>query len=177
MPNRKSVAAACLKDDSQGSLVESGFAGAVCKSVGARLRSGNEDGQALIEFALSVPMLLLLVTAIVSFGIVLNNYLELTNATNASAQALSISRGQTSDPCATAVSAFETAAPTLHTSNLGFTIALNAVNVGGTSCPTATLVEGQPAQVTVTYPCNFSFIYNFTPSSCSLRALTAEAIQ
>jgi Flp pilus assembly protein TadG len=176
MPSRKSAAAAC-KDDSRGSLVESAVAGAVCKSIRARLRSGNEDGQALIELALSVPMLLLLVTAIVSFGIVLNSYLDLTNATNASAQALSISRGQTSDPCATTVSAFESAAPTLNTSSLGFTIALNGVNVGGTSCPTATLVEGQPAQVTVTYPCNFSFIYNFAPPSCTLKALTTEAIQ
>jgi len=175
MPNGKNVAA-CLKDDSRGSL-ESAFAGAVCKSVRARRRRGDEDGTALIEFALTAPVLLLLVTAIVSFGIALNNYLQLTNATNASAQALSISRGQTSDPCATTVSAFESAAPRLTQKSLNFSIALNGSTVGGTSCPTATLVESEPAQVTVTYPCNFSFIYNFAPGSCTLSAQTAEAVQ
>ncbi len=141
-----------------------------------RLRGNNEDGQALIEFAFSVPLLLLLVTGIAAFGIVLNNYQELTNATSASAQTLSMSRGQTSDPCGTTAQAFYAAAPTLHRGNLAFTITLNGTNVGGTSCSSATLVENQTAQVTVTYPCNFPLVYGLN-LSCTLRSQTAEAIQ
>jgi len=141
-----------------------------------RLRGNNEDGQALIEFAFSVPLLLLLASGIAAFGIVLNNYEELTNATSTSAQTLSMSRGQTSDPCAATAQAFYAAAPTLHQGSLGFTIALNGVNVGGTSCSSATLVENQTAQVTVTYPCNFPLVYGLN-LSCTLRSQTAEAIQ
>jgi TadE-like protein len=137
---------------------------------------GNEEGQSLIEFAFVAPLLLVLATGIAAFGIVLNNYQALTNATNVSAQVLSASRGQTSDPCATTAQAFYAAAPTLHQGNLSFTIALNGTSVGGTTCTTATLVENQTAQVTVTYPCNFPLIYGMG-FSCSLKAQTAEAIQ
>ena len=144
--------------------------------------TSNEGGQALIEFALCLPVLVAVAMGIFSFGLVLNNYLTLTNATNVSAQLLSISRGQSSDPCATAAQAFYPAAPSLTQSSLKFTIALGGTVVwgpaGGTvTCSSATLVEGQSAQVTVTYPCSFT-LYGFNPQpSCTLKAQTAEAIQ
>ena len=143
----------------------------------------KEGGQGLIEFAVAVPVLLTIVLGICSFGLVLNHYLQLTNATNVSAQQLSISRGQTSDPCATAATAFYSAAPYLTHSSLNFTIALNGTNVwgpagGSPTCTSATLAANQLAQVTVTYPCSFTFIYGVKiASSCTLRAQTAEAIQ
>jgi Flp pilus assembly protein TadG len=146
------------------------------RSLRARLRSSNEEGQALLEFAFTVPLLLALVTGIVAFGIVLNRYQELTNATSTSAQTLAMSRGQTSDPCATTAQALYNGAPTLAQSSVTLTVSLNGVNVGGKTCSTATLVEGQTAQVTATYPCNFPLVYGLN-LSCTLRAQTAEAIQ
>jgi len=145
-------------------------------------RISNEGGQALVEFALSVPLLLVILMGIFSFGLVLNNYLILTHATNASAQVLAISRGQTIDPCATAAQAFYSAAPSLSKSSLRFTIALGGNGVwgpaGGTvTCSSATLVESQPAQITVSYPCSVSFYGNNLIPSCTLTAQTAEAIQ
>ncbi len=61
----------------------------------AWLRARNEEGQALLEFAYVVPLLLALVLGIIMFGAALNNYLVLTDATAVGARVLSISRGQT----------------------------------------------------------------------------------
>lgn len=137
----------------------------------------KEQGQSLVEFALCLPILLTIVLGILVFGIALNNNLTLTNATSISAQVLSTSRGQTTDPCSTTVQAFYSAAPYLTQKSLNFTIGVNGSNVGGTSCTNAVLGQGQTAQVTVTYPCNLKVLwYNFAPT-CTLTATTAEAIQ
>src|SRR5262245_50988575 len=64
--------------------------------------AGNERGQSLVEFTLAMPILLLLMTGMTSFGFAMHNNIILTNAVNAGAQQLAFSRGQTTDPCATA---------------------------------------------------------------------------
>jgi len=147
-------------------------------------RARGEQGQALIEFALILPLLLTLVLGGVTFGIALNNYLTLTNATAMGAQALSISRGQTTDPCTTASGAVYGGAPNLTPANLKFTIVLNGKTVAGPNqaAPSCSgdqtdLVESQPAQVTVTYPCNLNF-FGYKPApGCTLTAKVTEAIQ
>ena len=52
-------------------------------------------GSSLVEFAVVVPVLLTLVMAMFVFGIAMNQYLTLTNATTSGAQALATARGQT----------------------------------------------------------------------------------
>ena len=64
----------------------------------------GDDGQALVEFALTLPVLLLIVTGILSFGVTLNTMLELTNAASAGARQFAFMRGQGGDACAVAVS-------------------------------------------------------------------------
>jgi Flp pilus assembly protein TadG len=138
----------------------------------------GEAGNSIVEFAFVVPVLLTLVMAMFVFGIAINQYLTLTNATTSGAQSLATARGETADPCNTAVVAIQAASPTLTQSNLTFYFAFN----GGTltqqsSCPSQTLVEGQNAQVKVTYPCNLTVMgVNFVPN-CTLTAQTAEAIE
>jgi Flp pilus assembly protein TadG len=153
------------------------------RQVGARAR--DEKGQAIIEFALVMPLLLTLVFGVIVFGIALNNYLVLTNATSISAQLLAVSRGQTTDPCNTAVQAFYSAAPNLTRTGLSFSYVLNGSSYTGTSCSSGStttgaagnLVAGQSAQLAVTYPCNLKFI-GFNPSSgCTLTAQVSEVIQ
>jgi len=139
-------------------------------------RSLHERGQAVLEFALGLPLLLTLITGLVMFGVAFNNDLTLTYATEAAAQLLSISRGQTSDPCATTSSAFYSAAPYLTASSLGFTIVLGGQKYTGTSCASAQLVESETAQVTVTYPCSLG-IFGFGVSNFSLTAQTTALIQ
>jgi len=135
-------------------------------------------GSSILEFALVVPVLLTLVMAMFVFGIAINQYLTLTNATTSGAQSLATARGQTSDPCNTAVLAVQAASPTLTQGNLKFYFAFNGGSLTQeSSCTSQTLVEGQNAQVKVTYPCNLTVMgVNFAPS-CTLTAQTAEAIE
>ena len=146
-------------------------------------RARNEQGQALLEFALIFPLLLTLLLGIVMFGIVFNQYLTLTNATAMGAQLLSASRGQTTDPCQTTSQAVYAAAPSLTQANLKFTIVLNgttvANNVATPSCGTGAqyLAASTSAQVTVTYPCNLKFFGFNPPSNCLLTAQTTEIVQ
>jgi Flp pilus assembly protein TadG len=156
---------------------------------GIRSRTGNEGGS-LVEFALVLPILMIVMTGIFTFGIALNSYMELTNAVTTGAQVLAVSRSQTTDPCAAAASAVYAAAPTLDQSQLSFTIVLDGVTaVSGATSPVscnsasantgyaADLVEGLPATITVTYPCNLSIYgYNYAPS-CSLQAQLTEVVQ
>jgi Flp pilus assembly protein TadG len=55
-----------------------------------RLRS--ESGQAITEFALILPLLMVLILGIVQFGIVFNNYITLTDATRAGARQAVVAR-------------------------------------------------------------------------------------
>jgi Flp pilus assembly protein TadG len=145
----------------------------------------NEQGQAMVEVALVLPILLLVLTGILVLGLAFNNYLILTEATNVGARALAISRGATTDPCATASSAVIAAAPLLVPANLTFTFALNGTTYSGSSCSSgststgaaANLVQGGNALVTVTYPCSLA-VYgaNYAPG-CVLQAQITELIQ
>jgi len=149
----------------------------------------GEHGQTMTEFALAVPVLLLVLVGMVVFGIAFNNYETLTFATNQGAQTLSFSRGSTSDPCATATTQIINSAKGLVASNLTYTIAFGTINTSGafvptntytgTTCSAASLIGGNTAEVTVTYPCNLKVLaFNFNPTSiCLLTAQTAVQIQ
>lgn len=152
-------------------------------SAGSQIRSrggraGSKRGQSLVEFTLVMPILLMTMTGMVSFGMTMRNYLVLTNAVNSGAQALSMSRGQTTDPCATAYSAIEAAGPTLTTSSLSFTFVINGSSYTTTSCTAgaAKMVQGATAQVSATYPCILA-VYGLSASVCSLGTETGEIIQ
>ncbi len=144
----------------------------------------REDGQSLIEFAVTLPLILLAVTGILVFGLALNNYMMLTDATAIGARQLAISRGQTLDPCATVVAAVTAAAPLLKPANMTFAISLNGTKYTTTSCA-GTNTSGAPANmvlsstaiVTVTYPCSLSLFRDLISSSFLLTAQTSEYMQ
>jgi Flp pilus assembly protein TadG len=150
-----------------------------------RRRARNEEGQAMVEMALALPVLLLVLTGILTFGLAFNNYVLLTEATSIGARTLAISRGATTDPCATASSAVIAAAPLLTSANLSFTFVLNGTSYSGASCSSgssttgaaANLVQGSNVIVTVTYPCSLA-VYgaNYAPH-CSLQAQMTELVQ
>ncbi len=151
----------------------------------AEQRRPNADGgQAVVEFAIVAPILLFVMLGIIVFGIAFNQYLQLTNATNIGALALSESRSQTTDPCQTTVTAVENAAPSLTPSNLTFYITPNTTATPAStysgaspSCPSAasSLSAGNSAQVEVTYPCKLQFMsFNH---NCNLTANTVVRIQ
>jgi Flp pilus assembly protein TadG len=150
-----------------------------------RLRAINEEGQSLIESAFCLPILMMVAMGIFSFGLVFNNYLILTNAVSIGAQQLAISRGQTTDPCATAAGPVDAASPTLNSKKYVFTFVLNGTTYTGTSCSSGStttgaagnLVQGSSARVTVTYPCSLTIYGVNTVPGCTLTAQTTELIQ
>jgi Flp pilus assembly protein TadG len=151
----------------------------------AFLRTRNERGQALLETALILPVLLLMITGIFTFGIAINNYLMLTNSVSIGGRELSVSRGQTTDPCALASAKIYGAAPLLTPSKFSFTFVFNGTSYPGASCSSSStttgaagnLLMGTTAQVTASYPCDLSvYGLNLAPS-CALKAQIAEVVQ
>ena len=155
-----------------------------------QLGTGESSGQALIEFALVAPLILMLALGMCVFGIGLNEQLTLTNATELAAQQVAISRSSTSSTntvCDIAESAFIGAAPGLNTSNLTFTLTLEGQGVipttkgattftSATNCSSDTLIEGQTVTLTVTYPYTASFI-NFGTKSYTLSSTIEQVIE
>ena len=154
-------------------------------------KSRGENGSSLVEFALVLPLFMLLITGMITFGISLNQYLELTNAVAGGGQYLSTLRANTTNPCSDVSKAIYQAAPFLNASNLTIKFVLNGVTYGpftgsaASSCSSATttsgaagnLVQGQPAQIIASYPCTLA-IYgaNLVPG-CTLRTQVTEIVQ
>ena len=57
-----------------------------------RRRAGREDGQAYVEFALVLPVLLLIVMGIIQFGTAFKDYIALTDSVRVGARQASVSR-------------------------------------------------------------------------------------
>ena len=143
-----------------------------------RGRMCSRRGQSLVEFSFAIPILLITVTGMLSFGIAMHNFLTLTNGVNTGAQALAMSRGQTSDPCAAALTAIENAAPGLTAGSISLTVVINGTSFTSTTCTAgaADMSQGTLAQVTASYPCVLS-IYGMGVPSCTLRSQASELIQ
>lgn len=148
------------------------------------LRSG-EQGQAMVELTFTLPAMLMVLTAIFTFGIAFNNQVTLTNAVGAGAQYLSTRRTATTDPCADTTSAINAAAPNFTAANIHLSISIDkATAVTGTTCTSATsallAAQGEPVTVEATYPC---FLSIMTPaygpkfiSNCLLSATVTEYV-
>lgn len=137
----------------------------------------DERGSALIEFAVTLPVLALLVLGIARFGITFNNYIALTDAVRAGARQLATGRGVT-NPCQSAQNRVFSAAPTLTQASLPVTIVINGSTVSGNTCSNTALTSGQDVTVSATYPCSLT-IYgiNFAPGGCTLSASTTGRIE
>jgi len=100
----------------------------------ALLLSG-EQGQAMVELTLTLPAMLMVMTAIFTFGIAFNNQVTLNNAVGLGGQYLSSIRSTTSDPCADTLKAIEAAAPNLTAANITLTININGTPESGALAP------------------------------------------
>jgi Flp pilus assembly protein TadG len=77
----------------------------------------NEQGQTMTEFALVLPILVVLLFGIIQFGIAFNNYVTLTDAIRAGARKAAVSR-QSSDPVGACKAAVMAAADNLNKADL-----------------------------------------------------------
>jgi Flp pilus assembly protein TadG len=142
----------------------------------------EEDGGPLVEFAMVLPMMVMVMTGIFYLGVGLAQYIQLTNATDIAARQISVSRGvsaQAADPCNTGTTYFESAAPNLAASNLTFTYTINGVAKTATTCTSLALTsasQGETASVQVSYPVHLG-IYGLGWSTVNLKAQTSEIIQ
>jgi Flp pilus assembly protein TadG len=127
-----------------------------------RIQIRNERGQTMTEFALVLPVLALILFAVIQFGIVFNNYVQLTDATRAGARKAAVSR-QTSDPAGTAAAAVRSSAKDLKQSDLN-------VTVSSTWQPTADV------SVTATYPYSISLL-GMVVKSGRLSSTTTERVE
>ena len=135
-------------------------------------------GAPAVEFALLMPVLITLALGALKFGLALNNYVMLTNGTDAAARILAISRGN-STPYTTATNQLYSSASTLTRASMTVTVTVNGSACSGdSSCQTAlNSAQGKAASVQVSYPCDLQvYKYNFAPS-CSLSAQSTELVQ
>jgi len=146
----------------------------------------GERGSALVEMALILPMLLLLTTGMLIFGVAMNNYMQLTNAVSIGARAVANSASVSTDPCAVAYSALTAAAPGLSTSKLSVSYTFNGNPYSGPSCSSSSMATGAPldlatgasATVTASYPLNLSIYGNqFSANNAVLKASSTELVQ
>jgi Flp pilus assembly protein TadG len=141
-----------------------------------RLCRWGEEGQALVEFALILLPTLMLIFSIVSFGILFNSYVTLTDAVAYGARTLAINRGAGSGPptaCTLATTAITTAAADLTTSEIVTTITFPSPD---TSTCTG-LMQGDTATVQSTYPCKLQILFFNVWPTCTLRSQTTVAIE
>ncbi|HEY2471788.1 MAG TPA: TadE/TadG family type IV pilus assembly protein [Terracidiphilus sp.] len=147
----------------------------------------GESGGSLVEFAISLPMAMVLLTGMFSFGIAINNFMVLTSAVGSGARALALTRGQTtpalaaSDPCAYAVQVANQSAPGLNTSGITYTItwttqAGTATTYNTPSCAGAAFSANDTVLLKATYPVNIT-LYAWTPKSLKIGAVTSELVQ
>jgi Flp pilus assembly protein TadG len=141
-----------------------------------RAKVSREEGSALVETALVLPIIFILMTGIFSCSIALYQKLELTHAAASGARYLAVDRGDT-DPCAATVSKIYAAAPTLTQASISTTFVLNGTTYNAKTCSgTSNMVSGGTAQLTVTYPCSLS-VYGMSFGSCTLSENVTEVVQ
>jgi len=135
-----------------------GFRQSWVKVLGTSIRPGREQGGALYEFAMVLPLLGMLLVAIIYGGITFYNYVELTNAVAIGARTLATNRAQFAGPptaCTLEETALKNAAANLITSQI--TIAAETF-AGSSVC--SNLQQGDAGTVSATYPCNLTIPFS-----------------
>jgi Flp pilus assembly protein TadG len=90
-----------------------------------RVWKSDNRGSALVEMAVVLPLMLVLITGMMSMGIVLNNYLVLAHASDIGARYLALNQGQftntaTGNPCAMAAQQIQAAAVAIPASSISY---------------------------------------------------------
>jgi Flp pilus assembly protein TadG len=144
----------------------------------ALLRRGDE-GQALMEAALAMTIMLMIMTGIFVFSSTMHQWILLQTAASQGVQTLALSQNVPgiADPC-TAATTTITQATDLDPSQIGITFyngsVGDAVITPGSTCEGIT--KGTQLTVALTYPCSYAKVFNFQ-HSCSLKVSQSEPAQ
>jgi Flp pilus assembly protein TadG len=132
----------------------------------SRRRIASEEGQTLVEFALVAPFLVVLLLAVIQFGIIFNNYVTLTDAARAGARKAVVARfasGNFDD----AKQAVRDAASSLDQSKLDPQVTTSAG-----------VTAGSLITVTATYPFTIDIpLLGMTVSTGTLTAVAKERLE
>lgn len=136
----------------------------------------GEEGAALLEFAITLPVLMTVLTGTASFSLALYTLQQIGNATSTAAQLLGAEQGLITDPCATVVTSVTNSLPNLTATSITYTVSIT--DSGGTAhSQTATgstfsckslatdMTPNEPVTVTVSYPYQWLPILAFSPKS------------
>jgi Flp pilus assembly protein TadG len=123
----------------------------------------KENGQAMVELTLLLPLLFVIMFGVVQFGITYKDYITLTDATRVGARKAAVSRHEES-PEAAATLAVENAATGLDLDDLD-------VSVDATSWE-----HGATVTVEATYPYEID-LFGFVFAAGDLRSETTERVE
>ena len=149
-------------------------------TAGKALIQKGERGSALVEMAVTLPILFVILTGIFSFSIALYQKLELAQAVSTGSRFLATDRGDT-DPCASTATKVYAAAPGLTPSSMTFNFGITGTS-GTTAtyttptCSGAVMNTGGSAHLKITYPCTLQ-VYGMNFASCSLSTAVTDVIQ
>ena len=116
----------------------------------------------MVEFAIVLPLLVVMLFGIIQFGIVFNNYVTLADAVRSGAREASVARN-IANPSAAASAAVRSSATNLNQSNLNVTV-------------TSTWQPGGDVTVAATYPFSISLL-GWVVSSGNLTSKTTERVE
>ena len=130
-------------------------------------REQKEKGQALVEFAVILPVLLMVLWGIFQFGIAFNDYIQVTSAAREGARKAAVSRSRPAGGAATsaAIAAAQGVAPDLHLSTSQITVT-----------PANNWQAGTDVTVTVKYPYKINIIGR-VDGSANLTSSTTMRIE
>jgi Flp pilus assembly protein TadG len=144
----------------------------------------REDGQALVEFALVLPILLMVATGITSFGLVFYHYITIEDAVRSGARTLSLGRGNTApspnDPCTEAQNATFNSAVDAGLQRTNIHLIVNGVPMQPGSCPGtgSNWNQGNTATVTATVPCTINIVgLNLSCPGGNITAQATDAVE
>ena len=147
----------------------------------------GEKGSSLVELAISLPIMLMLLTGAASFSLAFYFLQQLGNATTSGVQLIAADQGLVSDPCETGAAAVEGGLPNWATTKLTFTLnwtdstggshtqgptlessstAFSCATAGDGSTDTSTAIgPNTPVVLTVSYSYTWLPMYKFSGSS------------
>lgn len=116
----------------------------------------------MVEFAIVVPILLMIMLAIFQFGIVFHNYITITDASRAGARQASVGRG-TANPSGMTEARVRNSAANLDQGKLGVSVA-------------SSWAQGSDVTVSVSYPYSVS-ILGMVVKTGTLSTTTTERVE
>jgi Flp pilus assembly protein TadG len=135
-----------------------------------RRHTHRQDGQAVVEFVVILPVLLLVLIAIYQFGQVFVNYMDVTSAAREGARKAAVSRaaGSCSVVDGLAITAAKGAGSDLSSSSLNVTVSR--------TCTNNTYAQSSDVTVTATYPYSIN-IMGVVVSSGTLTSSTTMRVE